>query len=113
MKERTALEVLAVKGEKYQNMSRSNRVSTYGQDLFISKPENVASCSKHGNILLFIYTICSSNGNLLHAFSYLVSAIIGIDSRSKRTYLGKPGPQILRIKEISKLCVRDKTNADL
>lgn len=35
MKERTALEVLAVKGEKYQNVSRSSRVSTYGQDLFI------------------------------------------------------------------------------
>lgn len=34
MKERTALEVLAIKDEKYKNVSRSNRVSTYGQDLF-------------------------------------------------------------------------------
>lgn len=55
MKEKTALEVPAFKGEKYQNLSRSNNVSTYGQDLFIYfETGKVASCSKHGNILLFM-----------------------------------------------------------
>jgi hypothetical protein len=54
MEEKTVLGILAVKGEKYQNVSGSYRASTYGQDLFISKQENVASCSKNGNILLFI-----------------------------------------------------------
>jgi hypothetical protein len=38
MEERTVLEVLAFKGEKHQNVSRSNRVSTYGKKVKQSAP---------------------------------------------------------------------------
>jgi len=106
MKERSAFEVLAVKGEKHQNISRSNRVSTYGQDW--------KTWRAVANTVIFfcLYKLFAPQiWNLLHALSYLVSAITRIDSRSKRTYLGKPGPQILKIKESPHLCVRDTTNA--